>query len=92
MSYATRNENGDNMGNTFVRCPTQDKARFNRNWDRIFGTKSEKLVKVWESDEHGEWGAGHSMSTSPPNEDDNGLIRKDSTHTMADDYNGLISK
>ena len=37
MSYATRNENGDNMGNTFVRCPVQDKKKFASNWDRIFG-------------------------------------------------------
>ncbi len=39
MSYATRNMNGDNMGNTFVRCPVQDKKRFAENWDRIFGPK-----------------------------------------------------
>ncbi len=52
MSFATRNENGDNMGNTFVRCPVEDKQRFAANWDRIFGTKSEK-VKVW-TDEYGD--------------------------------------
>ena len=51
MSFATRNENGDNMGNTFVRCPVEDKKRFAANWDRIFGTNSDNKVKVWNEDE-----------------------------------------
>ncbi len=52
MSYATRNENGDNMGNTFVRCPIENKKQYAENWNRIFGTHSDKKVKVWdESDE-----------------------------------------
>ena len=46
MSYATRNENGDNMGNTFVRCPVQDKARFAANWDRIFNKPSAPSCEV----------------------------------------------
>ncbi len=44
MSYATRNENGDNMGNGFVRCPVDNKKRFAENWDKIFGTKDEHEV------------------------------------------------
>ena len=41
MSYATRNENGDNMGNTFVRCPIDcTKAEFAERWDACFGVKA----------------------------------------------------
>jgi len=37
MSYATRNMNGDNMGNTFVRCPIEcSRADFAKRWDAIF--------------------------------------------------------
>ena len=37
MTWATRNENGDNMGNTFVRAPLGvSKAEFAKKWDRIF--------------------------------------------------------
>ncbi len=46
MSYATRNENGDNMGNTFVRCPVQDKKKFAENWDRIFGKSLDEVDKA----------------------------------------------
>ncbi len=48
MSYATRNENGDNMGNSFVRCPVDNKKRFAENWDKIFGNKLEEPVRAWE--------------------------------------------
>ena len=44
MSYATRNMNGDNMGNTFVRCPVKDKKRFAENWDRIFNKPSAAVI------------------------------------------------
>ena len=38
MSYATRNENGDNMGNSFVRCPIDcSRADFAKRWDDCFG-------------------------------------------------------
>ncbi len=50
MSYATRNENGDNMGNTFVRCPIENKKQYAENWNRIFGTHSDKKVKVRDDD------------------------------------------
>ncbi len=53
MSYATRNENGDNMGNTFVRCPTQNKTQFDRNWDTIFGTKPKRGVRARDEDDNG---------------------------------------
>ena len=43
MSFATRNENGDNMGNTFVRCPIEDKKQYAENWDRIFGLPRTKV-------------------------------------------------
>ena len=37
MSYATRNENGDNMGNTFVRAPLGiSREEFAERWDKIF--------------------------------------------------------
>ncbi len=40
MSYATRNENGDNMGNTFVRCSIDcSRADFAKRWDAIFRAK-----------------------------------------------------
>lgn len=50
MSFATRNENGDNMGSGFVRCPIENKRMYSENWDRIFGTHSDKKVKVWDED------------------------------------------
>ncbi len=53
MSYATRNENGDNMGNTFVRCPIENKKQYAENWNRIFGTNSDKKVKVLDEDDNG---------------------------------------
>ena len=41
MSYATRNENGDNMGNSFVRCPIEcSKEEFAKAWDKIFNKPS----------------------------------------------------
>jgi len=44
MSYATRNENGDNMGNTFVRCPIDcTKAEFARRWDACFAPKADPI-------------------------------------------------
>ena len=52
MSFATRNENGDNMGNTFVRCPIENKTQYAENWNRIFGTHSDKKVKVRDDDPH----------------------------------------
>ncbi len=44
MSYATRNENGDNMGNGFVRCPVDNKQRFAENWDKIFKKPSASVI------------------------------------------------
>ncbi len=45
MSYATRNENGDNMGNTFVRCPIDcTKAEFAERWDKIFKRPSAAVI------------------------------------------------
>ena len=41
MSYATRNENGDNMGNTFVRAPLGiSREEFADRWDNIFKNPS----------------------------------------------------
>ena len=69
MSYATRNENGDNMGNTFVRCPTEcTKEEFAKRWDAIFGPKQD------DSD----WRAARGVLAEPilPEDDYQGLIRK----------------
>ncbi len=44
MTYATRNENGDNMGNSFVRCPVDNKQLFAANWDKIFDKPSASVI------------------------------------------------
>ncbi len=47
MSYATRNENGDNMGNTFVRAPLEiSKEEFGKRWDKIFGAPSVEGIDI----------------------------------------------
>ncbi len=45
MSYATRNENSDNMGNSFVRCPIEcSKEEFAKRWDNIFNKPSASVI------------------------------------------------
>ncbi len=98
MSYATRNENGDNMGNTFVRCPVQDKQKFNSEFDRIFGTKGKPVAPGLPHDDSrlipaipigaqaknpvSVWEGAFEMPTSI------GVLKR-FAHATEDDYNGL---